>query len=111
MGAVESVYNEYKGRIEQQHDQARNLLHVQLATPQMQGRFRFVDSGLEFVVRYPVEMRRAAEIDDKITRALLLLCVLNQLLGRLCIGCDCQSESNSKGEFQHTVNWSQLHVH
>ncbi|HEY2585965.1 MAG TPA: mechanosensitive ion channel family protein [Tepidisphaeraceae bacterium] len=71
MGAVESVYNEYKDRIEQQHDQARNLLHVQLATPKMQGRFRFVDSGLEFVVRYPVEMRRAAEIDDKITRALL----------------------------------------
>ncbi|MDB5291075.1 MAG: hypothetical protein JWL69_2316 [Phycisphaerales bacterium] len=71
MGAVESVYNEYKGRIEQQHEQARNALHVQLATPQIQGRFRFVDSGLEFVVRYPVEMRRAAEVDDKITRALL----------------------------------------
>ena len=71
MGAVESVYNEYKDRIEQQHDRARDQLHVQLATPKMQGRFRFVDSGLEFVVRYPVEMRRAAEIDDKITRALL----------------------------------------
>jgi small-conductance mechanosensitive channel len=71
MGAVESVYNEYKARIEEQHEHARDLLHVQLATPKMQGRFRFVDSGLEFVVRYPVEMRRAAEIDDKITRALL----------------------------------------
>ncbi|HWE95158.1 MAG TPA: mechanosensitive ion channel family protein [Tepidisphaeraceae bacterium] len=71
MGAVESVYNQYKARIEQQHEQARNALHVQLATPQIQGRFRFVDSGLEFVVRYPVEMRRAAEIDDQITRSLL----------------------------------------
>jgi small-conductance mechanosensitive channel len=71
MAAVESVYNEYKARIEQQHEHARDQLHVQLATPKMQGRFRFVDSGLEFVVRYPVEMRRAAEIDDKITRALL----------------------------------------
>ncbi|MDB5300323.1 MAG: hypothetical protein JWO87_1986 [Phycisphaerales bacterium] len=71
MGAVDSVYSEYKGRIEQQHEQAREALHVQLATPQIQGRFRFVESGLEFVVRYPVEMRRAAEVDDKITRALL----------------------------------------
>jgi small-conductance mechanosensitive channel len=71
MGAVKSVYDEYKGTIEEQHEQARNTLHVQLATPQIQGRFRFVDSGLEFVVRYPVEMRRAAEIDDKITRKLL----------------------------------------
>ena len=71
MGAVESVYDEYKSRIETQHDRATNSLHVQLATPKLQGRFRFVDSGLEFVVRYPVEMRRAAEIDDKITRKLL----------------------------------------
>ena len=71
MGAVASVYAEYKGRIEEQHEAARNALHIQLATPQIQGRMRFVESGLEFVVRYPVEMRRAAETDDKITRALL----------------------------------------
>jgi small-conductance mechanosensitive channel len=71
MAAVASVYNEYKATIEQQHEAARNALHIQLPTPQIQGRMRFVDSGLEFVVRYPVEMRRAAEIDDKITRALL----------------------------------------
>lgn len=71
MGAVKSVYDEYKGTIESQHEAARNMLHIQLATPQIQGRMRFVDSGVEFVVRYPVEMRRAAEIDDKITRKLL----------------------------------------
>lgn len=71
MGAVKSVYDEYKDTIERQHEAARNLLHIQLATPQIQGRMRFVDSGVEFVVRYPVEMRRAAEIDDKITRKLL----------------------------------------
>lgn len=71
MGAVKSVYDEYKQTIEQQHEAAREALHIQLATPQIQGRMRFVDSGVEFVVRYPVEMRRAAEIDDKITRKLL----------------------------------------
>ena len=71
MGAVKSIYDEYKDTIEQQHEAARNALHIQLATPQIQGRMRFVDSGVEFVVRYPVEMRRAAEIDDKITRKLL----------------------------------------
>lgn len=71
MGAVKSIYDEYKDHIEQQHEAARNMLHIQLATPQIHGRMRFVDSGVEFVVRYPVEMRRAAEIDDKITRKLL----------------------------------------
>ena len=57
MGAVKSVYDEYKDTIERQHEAARNMLHIQLATPQIQGRMRFVDSGVEFVVRYPVEMR------------------------------------------------------
>jgi small-conductance mechanosensitive channel len=71
MEAVKSVYDEYKDTIERQHEAARNMLHIQLATPQIQGRMRFVDTGVEFVVRYPVEMRRAAEIDDKITRKLL----------------------------------------
>jgi hypothetical protein len=32
---------------------------------------RFGDNGLEFVVRYPVEIQRAAEIDDMVTRKLL----------------------------------------
>jgi hypothetical protein len=32
---------------------------------------RFVDSGLEITIRYPVEIRRAAEIDDRITREVI----------------------------------------
>jgi len=32
---------------------------------------QFSDSGLELVARYPVELNRASEIDEKITRALI----------------------------------------
>jgi hypothetical protein len=29
--------------------------------PRVEGRLRFVDAGLEYVVRYPVKIREAAE--------------------------------------------------
>jgi hypothetical protein len=32
---------------------------------------QFADAGLELVVRYPVDLRNASEVDDKITRVLL----------------------------------------
>jgi hypothetical protein len=32
---------------------------------------QFSDGGLEFVVRYPVEIRRASEVDEQVTKALL----------------------------------------
>jgi len=31
----------------------------------------FVDTGLELTVRFPVEIPRAAEIDDEVTRKLM----------------------------------------
>ena len=71
LAAVQSVYGEYRETIEAQHQRASDSIHIQLSPPVPQGRLRFVDSGLEFVVRYPVDIRRAAEIDDEITRKLL----------------------------------------
>jgi len=71
MGAVQSVYEQYKEDIKQQHAAANEHIHLPLPEPKPQSQLRFVDSGLEFVVRYPVESRRAAEIDDRITRQLL----------------------------------------
>jgi len=71
MGAVQSVYEQYKEDIKQQHAAANQHIHLPLPEPKPQSQLRFVDSGLEFVVRYPVESRRAAEIDDRITRQLL----------------------------------------
>jgi hypothetical protein len=57
--------------IERQHEQISRSLHVDIGTPRPKGRLRFVDAGLEFVVRYPVELRQSAEIDDRITRELM----------------------------------------
>src|SRR6185312_3488839 len=71
LNAVESVCEEYRPEIERQYEQIKDSLHLPIPAPKPQGRLRFVDAGLEFVVRYPVEIHHAAEVDDKITRRLL----------------------------------------
>jgi len=44
---------------------------VSVAVPRPVSRVRLSQSGLEVVIRYPLELEKAAEIDDKITRELL----------------------------------------
>jgi small-conductance mechanosensitive channel len=71
LSAVESVFEEYRADVERQHAAVTRSLHVQMEPPRPQSRMRFVDAGLEFVVRYPVELKNASEVDDRITRRLL----------------------------------------
>ena len=71
MSAVQSIFAEYKASIDAQHERAMQTLHVTLDRPQPEGRLRFVDAGVEFVIRYPVELDRASLIDDQMTRKLL----------------------------------------
>jgi hypothetical protein len=71
LDAVNHVFNDYRDRIEAQHAQISRTLHVDMGKPVPEGRLRFVDEGVEFVVRYPVDIHRATEIDDCITRELL----------------------------------------
>lgn len=71
MAAVQEVYDEYRPEIERQHAAAKAAAHLPLPAPKLEGRLRFVDDGLEFIVRYPVELVRGAEIDDRVTRKLL----------------------------------------
>ncbi len=68
--AVNSVYDQYREKIEQQHEGIETQIDVQISTPRPEAQVHFVDSGLEIVVRYPVEIQHASEIDDRITRKL-----------------------------------------
>jgi small-conductance mechanosensitive channel len=69
--AVDSVYAEYRDEIERQHAAITHSMQVQMDPPKPESRLRFVGDGLEFVVRYPVDIRKSAQIDDRITRRLL----------------------------------------
>lgn len=71
LDAVNSVYSQYSGIIEQQHLMVERLIDAQVSAPTPVTQLTFVDAGLEFAVRYPVVISRAAEIDDQMTRKLL----------------------------------------
>ena len=69
--AVESVYKEYSQGAAWQRGALDTQLDVAIKPPIPEQRLQFADSGPELVVRYPVDLHRAPEIDDKVSRALL----------------------------------------
>ena len=71
MGAVNSVFSQYRHSIDRQHALVERILDTPLAAPVPVGKLQFGDTGPEFVVRYPVEIQHAADIDDQLTRKLM----------------------------------------
>lgn len=71
LGAVEKVFADYRERIEQQYREMERALNIPATVPKPRSRLRLTQTGLEVVIRYPVELDSATEIDDRITRELL----------------------------------------
>jgi small-conductance mechanosensitive channel len=71
LGAVESVYATYHKGIEEQHNQVEKTFALPLDVPEPKSRLRLTQTGLEVVIRYPLELEKSAEIDDQIIRELL----------------------------------------
>jgi hypothetical protein len=44
-----------------------------VAAPSPEARLQFADAGLELLVRYPVEIRKAPDVDEEMTRKVLEL--------------------------------------
>jgi small-conductance mechanosensitive channel len=71
LGAVQAVYATYQKHIEDQHRHIGRTFTLALDVPQPQSRLRLTQTGLEVVIRYPLELEKSAEIDDQIIRELL----------------------------------------
>ncbi len=72
MGAVETVFAEYRENMEHQRQRMeRALTSVAVNTLRPQSRLCLTQSGLDVVIRYPLELEKAAEVDDRITREVL----------------------------------------
>jgi len=69
--AVNSVYEKYRDRIEQQLGGVERQIEIQLKSPRPEAKLQLSDTGVEFVVRYPVDIRSASEIDDRVTRTVV----------------------------------------
>jgi small-conductance mechanosensitive channel len=73
VAVVNAVYSQYQGEIERQHADIERRVDIQIETPRPEARLQFVDTGLELLVRYPVEIRKAPDIDEQMTRKVLEL--------------------------------------
>jgi small-conductance mechanosensitive channel len=73
LAAVNKVFEEYRERMElQRRSMERTLSSVSTAVFKPESNLRLTPAGVDVVIRYPVELGHAAEIDDKVTRELLL---------------------------------------
>ena len=70
--AVNHVYGDYREKMELQRrsmERALNTAGIREFAPE--SHLHITAGGLEVVIRYPVELSTAAEIDDRVTRALI----------------------------------------
>ncbi|HYL94284.1 MAG TPA: mechanosensitive ion channel domain-containing protein, partial [Terriglobales bacterium] len=69
---AEKVFADYREDMEKQHrHMERTLSYTQVSALRPKSRVRFTSTGLEVTIRFPVDLHRAGEIDDRVTRELL----------------------------------------
>lgn len=65
LATVEKLYSTYRPALERQHLSIESSLNISIDTPKPYTRRRFGSSGQEVVVRYPIPLRQATELDDR----------------------------------------------
>lgn len=73
VAVVNEVYAKYQHEIERQHASIERRIDIQVRAPRPEARLQFASEGLELLVRYPVEIRRAPDVDEEMTRKVLEL--------------------------------------
>lgn len=71
MEAVNKVFAEYRDKMELQRRNVERSLNSTIAAFSPESRLHLTQTSLEVVIRYPVEMANAGEIDNRVTRAIL----------------------------------------
>jgi small-conductance mechanosensitive channel len=71
MEAVRSVHAEYRDDLQRQLGYTERRMDISVRAPEPHGQLQYGDSGLEYAVRYPVDLRKASEVDEKVTRRVL----------------------------------------
>jgi small-conductance mechanosensitive channel len=71
LATVNEVFDKFRPNLERQHGEIERRIEVQLKAPVPEARLQFGDTGLELMVRYPVEIRNESEMDEQVTRKVL----------------------------------------
>jgi hypothetical protein len=69
--AVNSVYERYREGFEAQHRGIEDRIEIQMPIPTFQSKLQLADTGIELLLRYPAEIRKASQMDAEVTRAVL----------------------------------------
>lgn len=85
MALVTSLYSNYQQLLEREHSTIEATIGVHIDAPRPYTRMRFAGSGLELMVRYPIPLRQAAELDDKMVMQVMELLAKNPTI-RLAAG-------------------------
>ncbi|HTW78258.1 MAG TPA: mechanosensitive ion channel family protein [Terracidiphilus sp.] len=68
---VNEIYDGYRTTIEKGHSEMERWMQVGAEVPKIESRLQFQGDSVQFWVRYPLQLRRAAEVDEQLTAALL----------------------------------------
>jgi len=71
MEAVNKIFTEYREKMELQRRNVEHSLNSTVAAFAPESRLHLTQTSLEIVIRYPVELGTAGEIDNKVTREIL----------------------------------------
>jgi small-conductance mechanosensitive channel len=69
--AVNIVYSQYHDVMESQKQAMTRSTHLDVNMPAPKGFLNFTDSGLALIIRYPIQTDHIAEINQRVTNALL----------------------------------------
>lgn len=76
---VHTIYADYSKGADWRDRSFDPQMEIPLVPPALQQRLQFGDTGVESVVRYPVDLHRTAEIDDRIAKELVEAIQKNQI--------------------------------
>ena len=68
---LNAVYERYRPSIEQQHRDVESWMQTPIPKPEIESRLQFNAGVLQLWARFPVEIARASETDEVLTKALL----------------------------------------
>ena len=74
---MQAVYEGYRAAIERQHEAVQQWMQAMVESPVIESRLQFTGGAFQLWARFPVEIREAAQTDEKITEALVQLIAQN----------------------------------
>jgi len=73
LAVVNEFYSKYLPLLQRQHYSIETMMEVHVDVPKPFTRVRFIANGLEVIARYPIPLRQAGELDDRMVMAVTKL--------------------------------------